>query len=148
MTLSDAMVLARLVAAAEVAGPPRRYLIAFSGGLDSTVLTHALAVSRDQHQVPLTAANLCEIEVSELRKRRYRVVSTDGRTPTIGRSILRVLGYAISAIVFWAGYLWVLVDKNRRAWHDHMASTWVVYDYSRDSRGSSYEEYLEQTESF
>ena len=77
-----------------------------------------------------------------------RVVSTDGRTPTIGRSILRVLGYAISAIVFWAGYLWVLVDKNRRAWHDHMASTWVVYDYSRDSRGSSYEEYLEQTESF
>ena len=52
MTLSDAMVLARLAAAAEVAGSPRRYLIAFSGGLDSTVLTHALAVSRDRHQVP------------------------------------------------------------------------------------------------
>ncbi len=50
------MVLARLAEAAEVAGPPRRYLIAFSGGLDSTVLTHALAVSRDRHRVPLTAA--------------------------------------------------------------------------------------------
>ena len=77
-----------------------------------------------------------------------RVVSTDGHTPTIGRSLLRVVGYVISAIVFWAGYLWVLVDKNRRAWHDHMASTWVVYDYSRQAADTTYEDYLEQSESY
>lgn len=77
-----------------------------------------------------------------------RVVSSSGQSPTIGRSIIRILGYGISAIVFWVGYLWVLVDKNRRAWHDHMASTWVVYDYARPSAGETYEDYLEQSESF
>lgn len=61
-----------------------------------------------------------------------KVVAPSGMPPTIGRSIVRVLGYALSAIVFWAGYLWVLVDPDRKAWHDHMANTYVVYDYSRE----------------
>lgn len=76
-----------------------------------------------------------------------RVVSTAGRTPSIGRSMVRVLGYAISAVVFWAGYIWVLVDKNRRAWHDHMASTWVVYDYTRQAAEETYEDYVDRSES-
>lgn len=76
-----------------------------------------------------------------------RVVRPDGHPPTIGRSVVRVFGYVVSAIVFWLGYLWVLVDVNRKAWHDHMANTWVIYDYTRRSRGEAYEEYLDQTES-
>ena len=55
MTFNVSILLARLAEAAELAGTPRRYVIAFSGGLDSTVLTHALAVSREQHGVPMTA---------------------------------------------------------------------------------------------
>ena len=55
MTFDDRILLARLAEAAEVAGRPFRYVIGFSGGLDSTVLTHALALSRDRHRVPLTA---------------------------------------------------------------------------------------------
>jgi uncharacterized RDD family membrane protein YckC len=61
-----------------------------------------------------------------------KVVAPSGMPPTIGRSIVRVLGYVVSAIFFWAGYLWVLVDADRKAWHDHMANTFVVYDYSRE----------------
>lgn len=60
-----------------------------------------------------------------------RVIGHDGHPPTISRSIVRVVGYGLSAIVFWLGYIWVLVDDDRQAWHDHMARTWVIYDYSR-----------------
>lgn len=76
-----------------------------------------------------------------------KVVGEKGRPPTIGRSVIRVLGYVLSAIAFWAGYWWVLIDDERKAWHDHMARTSVVYDYSRRSQGQTYEDYLEQSES-
>jgi len=62
-----------------------------------------------------------------------RVVDSRGRPPTVGHSIVRVIGYVISMVVFWLGYVWVIIDDNRRAWHDHMAKTWVIYDYSRGS---------------
>jgi len=77
-----------------------------------------------------------------------RIVGANGRPPTIGRSVIRVLGYVVSAIVFWAGYWWVLIDDERKAWHDHMASTSVVYDYSRRNPGETYESYLDQSEDF
>lgn len=69
-----------------------------------------------------------------------RVVGIDGHPPSVRRSLIRLVGYALSAIVFWAGYVWVLVDADRRAWHDHMARTYVVYDYSRAP--ADYEEFV------
>jgi tRNA(Ile)-lysidine synthase len=42
----------------ELAGEPGRLLIAYSGGLDSTVLLHALAASRDAHQEPMLAVHV------------------------------------------------------------------------------------------
>ena len=73
-----------------------------------------------------------------------RVVNQDGRPPTIGRSIVRALGYALSALAFWIGYVWVIIDDERQGWHDHMARTWVVYDYSRTSSSEMLNEYLEE----
>jgi tRNA(Ile)-lysidine synthase len=37
---------------------PRRYLVAFSGGIDSSVLLHALASSADTHRVPIVAIHI------------------------------------------------------------------------------------------
>lgn len=37
---------------------PARYLVALSGGLDSTVLLHALAATRDRHAVPVAAVHV------------------------------------------------------------------------------------------
>jgi uncharacterized RDD family membrane protein YckC len=76
-----------------------------------------------------------------------KVVRLDGNPPTIGRSVIRFIGYGVSAIVFWLGYLWVLVDSDRQAWHDHMAKTWVVYDYERRKQGEVYNSFIERTES-
>lgn len=55
MTLSHASLLQQLAAFAEDASPAKRYLVAFSGGLDSTVLLHALASQRD---VPVLAVHI------------------------------------------------------------------------------------------
>lgn len=71
-----------------------------------------------------------------------KIIGLDGRPPTIGRSLLRFLGYGLSTIVFWLGFVWVVIDDERQAWHDHMARTWVVYDYARRKQGEIYDDYL------
>jgi uncharacterized RDD family membrane protein YckC len=74
-----------------------------------------------------------------------KVIGVNGRPPTVGRSLVRVIGYALSAIVFWLGYLWVIIDDERQAWHDHMARTWVVYDYARRTKGETYDDFLAES---
>jgi tRNA(Ile)-lysidine synthase len=54
----ESELLAKLVTLEEVAGRPARLLVAFSGGLDSTVLLHALAAARERHGVPVVAAHV------------------------------------------------------------------------------------------
>jgi len=54
------------------------------------------------------------------------VVRTDGRRIRLGAALLRWFGYYLSAILF-LGYLWVLVDDRRQAFHDKLAGTMVVY---------------------
>jgi uncharacterized RDD family membrane protein YckC len=56
-----------------------------------------------------------------------RVVRTDGTPVGLGRAIGRAIGYLVSGILL-LGFLWVLVDRDRRAWHDRLAGTMVVYD--------------------
>jgi uncharacterized RDD family membrane protein YckC len=75
-----------------------------------------------------------------------RVVSADGFPPTIGRSLIRLVGYGLSALVFFLGFLWVLVDEDRRAWHDELAGTWVVYDFSRRHQGEVYSHRVESAD--
>tara|TARA_R110002049_G_scaffold93308_8_gene230775 strand:- start:1326 stop:2654 length:1329 start_codon:yes stop_codon:yes gene_type:complete len=51
-------VLSRLRALQDNATGPARYVLAFSGGLDSTVLLHALAATQTQHAVSLLAVHV------------------------------------------------------------------------------------------
>jgi len=67
-----------------------------------------------------------------------KVVRTDGRPPKIGQSLLRLVGYALSTLAFFAGYLWIIIDDNRKGWHDHIARTWVVYDWEKRRKGEIY----------
>jgi uncharacterized RDD family membrane protein YckC len=57
-----------------------------------------------------------------------RVVRRDGRRVTLNQATLRLFGYVLSALPLYAGFLWVLVDPRRRAWHDRLAGTRVIYD--------------------
>ncbi len=58
MIFNAAILAEQLAALAEVAGSPARYVVAFSGGLDSTVLLHALAELCEQSAVPLLAIHV------------------------------------------------------------------------------------------
>jgi uncharacterized RDD family membrane protein YckC len=55
-----------------------------------------------------------------------RVVSTDGSPITIGKAIMRYIGYIVSGLVLCLGYIWVLFDANKQGWHDKIAGTYVV----------------------
>jgi len=56
-----------------------------------------------------------------------RIISRTGGRLTFRRAVLRILGYIIFPVVFFLGFLWILVDDKREAWHDKLAGTYVVY---------------------
>ncbi len=58
MTFTREILLQKLAALSEGAGRPRRYVVAFSGGLDSTVLLHALAAPADKQDIPVVAVHV------------------------------------------------------------------------------------------
>lgn len=66
-----------------------------------------------------------------------RVVGQDGRRLTLRQAIIRSLGYYASALPLFVGFLSVLVDDRRQAWHDRLAKTIVVYEWD-----AQYEERL------
>jgi tRNA(Ile)-lysidine synthase len=58
VTFDREYLLTRLSTVAELAGWPKRFVVAFSGGLDSTVMLHALAASRAAQQNNITAVHV------------------------------------------------------------------------------------------
>ena len=55
-----------------------------------------------------------------------KVVSVDGGPVSVGKAIVRLIGYAISGIVIYLGFLWIIWDKGKQGWHDKIAGTYVV----------------------
>jgi uncharacterized RDD family membrane protein YckC len=56
-----------------------------------------------------------------------RVVSAEaGGLIDVGTAFLRYIGYIISAIPLALGYLWVIWDPEKQAWHDKIAKTQVI----------------------
>lgn len=56
-----------------------------------------------------------------------RVVRTDGRALSPLRALARTLAYLVSLLPAGLGFLWVLFDADRKAWHDHLVGSRVVY---------------------
>ena len=62
-----------------------------------------------------------------LRLLGLRVVrDVDGGPITGMQALLRLIGYWISGAVFYLGYIWILIDKRKRGWHDLIAGTVVI----------------------
>jgi uncharacterized RDD family membrane protein YckC len=51
---------------------------------------------------------------------------TDGTKPGLARSVLRYVGYIISWIALFIGFIWVAFDGRKQGWHDKLAGTVVV----------------------
>jgi len=58
---------------------------------------------------------------------RLKVVSADGSRITYGRAAGRALGQMLSAMICYIGFLMAPFDVQKRALHDHICNTRVVY---------------------
>ena len=59
-----------------------------------------------------------------------RVVTEDNSKQIyFSMAVKRYLGYWVSGLPLFLGFIWVLVDDNRQTWHDKFADTYVIYDW-------------------
>ena len=61
-----------------------------------------------------------------MRAWRLRVVNRAGGAVSWRQALLRFLAAMLSWVPFGAGYLWVLVDRDRCAWHDRLSGTRMI----------------------
>jgi uncharacterized RDD family membrane protein YckC len=62
-----------------------------------------------------------------------RVVKGAGDPPGLRRSVVRAVGYWVSAIGM-LGFAWIAVDRRNQGFHDKLAGTFVVDDWGRGAR--------------
>lgn len=56
-----------------------------------------------------------------------QIARQDGKPFTMGKAALRhLVGYPLSMVVFFLGFLWMLWDPRQQGWHDKLAGTIVV----------------------
>ena len=62
---------------------------------------------------------------------RLQVIEASGVPITKGTAFLRWVGYLISGLFFFLGFLWVAFDRKKQGWHDKIAMTSVVYKLNK-----------------
>lgn len=56
-----------------------------------------------------------------------RIVDADtGNPPSTSQLVIRYVGYYVSALPLFLGFLWVAFDRRKQGWHDKMANTVVI----------------------
>jgi len=58
-----------------------------------------------------------------------RVVKTDGAAIGAHQAVIRTLTLPLSFLVLGLGFLGILTNRERHAWHDRLAGTSVVYSW-------------------
>jgi uncharacterized RDD family membrane protein YckC len=56
-----------------------------------------------------------------------RVETADGSPFRLGHALLRFIGAMLSFATLGAGYLWMLIDPDRRTWPDMLSGTQVIH---------------------
>ena len=55
-----------------------------------------------------------------------KIVRRDGSELNWDTAIVRALGCFLSMVVCGLGFLWIVFDEDRQAWHDKIAGTLVI----------------------
>ncbi len=64
-----------------------------------------------------------------MRAWKLEVITFDGKPISWTQALFRYVYSIISWIPFGAGYLWMLFDKNKLAFHDSVSKTAIVYKH-------------------
>jgi uncharacterized RDD family membrane protein YckC len=54
-----------------------------------------------------------------------------GAAPSLSQHVIRYLGYYLSMIPLFLGFIWVAFDSKKQGWHDKLAGTVVVRSKKR-----------------
>ncbi len=57
-----------------------------------------------------------------------KLINSEGEGVGLWQAFVRWIGYYISGVFLFAGFLWALVDSECQTWHDKIAGTYVVKD--------------------
>lgn len=58
-----------------------------------------------------------------------RVVDADTLAGlSLKAAVIRALGYVVSALPIWLGFVWIAFDKRKQGLHDKLAGTLVLHD--------------------
>lgn len=57
-----------------------------------------------------------------------RIRDVGGGDPTTAQLVIRYFAYLLSALPLLLGFVWVMWDKRKQAWHDKLSRTVVVKD--------------------
>jgi uncharacterized RDD family membrane protein YckC len=74
-----------------------------------------------------------------MRLLRLRVHTATGGVPSVGRSVVRLVGLVFAIVPMFAGFVPVLFDERRRGLADYVAGTVVLYDDVAAPESSSYD---------
>lgn len=66
-------------------------------------------------------------ETLGMRAWKLRIVADDRQPPGWGRGLLRFACALLSWMALGLGFLWVLVDRDRLAWHDRLSGTRLAH---------------------
>jgi uncharacterized RDD family membrane protein YckC len=55
-----------------------------------------------------------------------RVIQISGEIMTLGVAFLRWVGYVVSGLVFFLGFIWIAFEGRKQGWHDKIAATLVI----------------------
>lgn len=61
-----------------------------------------------------------------MRAWRLRLLTTNGNNLTLLQCLLRLVAAVPSLALFGLGYFWILIDKDKLAWHDKYSETRVI----------------------
>jgi uncharacterized RDD family membrane protein YckC len=61
-----------------------------------------------------------------MRAWQLKIVNRRGGAVTWGQSAQRFAAAGLSLALLGLGYLWVLFDRDRQAWHDRLSDTRLV----------------------
>jgi uncharacterized RDD family membrane protein YckC len=55
-----------------------------------------------------------------------KIIRADGSPLSLGQAFLRYLGYIVSALILYIGFLWIAFDGRKQGIHDKIADTYVI----------------------
>ena len=109
--------------------------------IDVVLIGIALSAVRGAHEVTLPVLAAYGAMMWKLRGTtvggilcNIQVVRVDGREVDWSTAIVRALSCFLSLAFAGLGFLWIVFDNGRQAWHDKIAGTAVVYVRRSDGR--------------